>query len=277
MDHSTGTFRGAEDMELAYARWLPEGTPRAALAIVHGFGEHGGRYLNVVNRLVPAGYAVYAMDNRGHGRSPGQRGHILNWSEFRDDVGAFVKLVGGEQAGRPLFLMGHSLGGLIVLEYVEHHPEGLRGVIASAPLLTQPGISRVKLALGNVISRVMPRFSMDAGLDTTALSRDGAVVTAYRTDPLVQGKGTARLSTELASAIRRTQAGASSWTLPLLIVHGTADRLVPPSGSQTFFEHVPATVDKERKVIEGGFHEPHNDTSKEQALDVEQQWLERHL
>ena len=276
MDHSTGTFRGAGGMDLAYQRWLPEGTPRAALIIVHGFGEHGGRYMNVVNRLVPTGYAIYALDNRGHGRSPGQRGHINDWSEFRDDLGAFVALVSKEQAGHPLFLLGHSMGGLIVLEYAERHPEGLRGVVASAPLLAQPGISPVKLALSRVISRVMPSFSLDAGLDTTAISRDGEVVTAYRTDPLVQGRGTARLSTEITSAVRRTQAGAASWTLPLLIVHGSADRLVPPSGSQTFFEHVPTTVDKERHVIEGGYHEPHNDTSKEQALDIEQQWLDRH-
>src|SRR5579863_7569397 len=135
MDHSTGTFRGAGEMELAYQRWLPEGTPRAALIIVHGFGEHGGRYMNIVGRLVPTGYAVYALDNRGHGRSPGQRGHINDWSEFRDDLGAFVALVSTEQAGHPLFLLGHSMGGLIVLEYAERHPEGLRGVIASAPLL----------------------------------------------------------------------------------------------------------------------------------------------
>jgi alpha-beta hydrolase superfamily lysophospholipase len=277
MEHSTGTFRGAGDVDIAFQRWLPEGTPRAALMIAHGFGEHGGRFMNVVNRLVPTGYAVYANDHRGHGRSPGQRGHINAWSEYRDDLGAFVRLVSEQQAGHPLFLMGHSMGGLIVLEYVEQHPEGLRGVIASAPLLTQPGISPVKLALGSVISRVMPAFSLDSGLDVTAISRDSAVVTAYRTDPLVQSKGTARLSTELTSAIRRTQAGAASWTLPLLIVHGTADRLVPPSGSKTFFEHVPASVDKERHEIDGGFHEPHNDTSKEQALDIEQQWLERHL
>lgn len=278
MAHDEDTFRGAGGIELYEQRWLSDaGEARAVVAIVHGFGEHSGRYTNMVDRLVPAGYAVYAFDLRGHGRSPGQRGHVDRWTEYREDVGAFVCHVSEREPGRPLFLLGHSMGGLIVLEYAEQHPEGLRGVIASGPLLAQPGISPVKLALGRVISRVYPRFSLDTGLDVTAISRDPAVVEAYRKDPLVHGRGTARLSTEIAAAQARTLAGAPTWTLPLLIIHGAADRLAPATGSRAFFERVAAGVDKERDEIPDGAHEPHNDTSQRQALDILQGWLDRHL
>lgn len=278
MGHDEDTFRGFGGVELFEQRWLPDtATPRAVVAIVHGFGEHSGRYTNIVNRLVPAGYAIYALDLRGHGRSAGQRGHVDRWAEFLEDVGAFVRRVGEREVGRTFFLMGHSMGGLIVLEYAEKHPEGLRGVVASGPLLAQPGISPLKLALGRMISRVYPRFSLNAGLDVTAISRDPAVVEAYRKDPLVHDRGTARLSTELAAAQVRTLAGAAGWTLPLLIIHGAADRLVPASGSREFFERVPAGVDKERDEIPDGAHEPHNDMGQQQALDLLQGWLDRHV
>lgn len=277
MIHSEDTVRGYAGVNLYYQRWLPDTTPRAALAIVHGFGEHSGRYTNVIHRLVPAGYALYALDLRGHGRSPGQRGYVNRWTDYREDVGAFVRLVGEREAGRPLFLMGHSVGGLIVLEYAEQHPDGLRGVIASAPVLGQPGVSPALLTVARLLSRVAPRFSLNVGLDVTAISRDPAVVEAYRKDPLVHGKGTPRLSTELAGAVARTQAGAATWTLPLLIIHGAADRVAPAAASRAFFERVPATVDKVRVEIAEGYHEPHNDTSKQQALDILQDWLDRHV
>lgn len=278
MQHDEGTFPGYQGVQLYQQRWLPDsGAARATLAIVHGFGEHSGRYMNIVNRLVPAGYAVYSYDKRGHGRSPGQRGYINRWTDYSEDASAFVHMVSQREPGRPLFLMGHSMGGLTVLEYVARHPEGLSGVIASGPLLGQPGVSPVLQTLARVLSGIWPRLSMNAGLDTTAISRDPAVVEAYRKDPLVHGKGTPRLSTELAAAVARANAGAATWTLPLLIIHGAADRLAPAQFSRAFFERVPATVDKERVEIPDGYHEPHNDTSQQQALDVLQGWLDRHV
>jgi alpha-beta hydrolase superfamily lysophospholipase len=276
VQHSEGTFTGAGGVMLYYQRWLPDGMPRAAVAVVHGFGEHSGRYTNVVNQLTPAGYAVYAMDLRGHGRSPGQRGYINAWAEYRDDVGAFLRLVSQEQPMLPLFLMGHSLGGVIALEYAEHHPEGLRGVVASGPLLGQPGVSPILLALAQILSRIWPRFSLTTGVDASALSRDLAVAVAYRADPLVHDRGTARLGTELSAAQARTLAGASAFKPPLLIIHGGADRLSPPEASRIFFERAPGP-DKERHEIPGGYHEPHNDTSRAQALDILRRWLDRHV
>jgi len=276
MDHREGTFEGAGGTALYYQCWHPGGEPRGVLVIVHGFGEHSGRYANVVNRLVPRGYAVYAFDHRGHGRSPGQRGYVNRWEEFREDVRAFLDLVRGQEPGRPLFLMGHSLGGLIVLEYGLRHPQGLRGLVASGPALAQVGVSPLLLLLSRLLSRVWPRFAMDTKLDATAISRDQAVVEAYVNDPLVHSMGTARLGAEMNAAMEWVNAHAADLQVPLLILHGSADRLVPPEASRAFFERV-ALADKERIEYQGFYHEPHNDVGWEQAVADLEAWLERHL
>ncbi len=275
MEHSEGTFSGRDGIGLYYQRWRPEAAPRAALAVVHGFGEHSGRYGNVVSWFVPKGYAVYALDLRGHGRSPGQRGYLDGFAQVRGDLRAFLDLVHGEEAGRPLFLLGHSLGGLIVLNYALHDPSGLAGVVASGALLSQPGVSPILLSLSRLLSRVWPRFSLNVGLDVTALSHDQAVVDAYVHDPLVHGKGTPRLSTEIAAAVEWTQAHAADWVVPLLMVHGGADRLCAPEASRLFFDHV-SFADKERIEYEGFFHEVFNEVGKERVLADVEAWLERH-
>ncbi|MGQ9709616.1 MAG: lysophospholipase [Anaerolineae bacterium] len=276
MEHSEGTFSGYGGLPLYYQCWRPEGGPRAVLVIVHGFGEHSGRYMNVVNHLVPKGYAVYALDHRGHGCSPGPRGHINSWEEFREDVRAFIRKVAETEPGLPVFLMGHSMGGLIVLEYALHYPEGLKGVIASGPALAQVGISPALMVIARALSRIWPRFAMNTGLDATSISRDPEVVSAYQADPLVHSVGTARLGTEMTRAMLWTHEHAREWQLPLLILHGGADRLVPPEGSRRFFENVPI-ADKERIEYEGGYHEPHNDIHRAQVLTDLERWLERHL
>jgi alpha-beta hydrolase superfamily lysophospholipase len=276
MIHGEGTFSGHEGLELYYQRWHPEGVPKAVLAIVHGHGEHSGRYGNVVGWFVPRGYAVYAFDLRGHGRSPGPRGHIERWDVLREDLQAFLALVHEHEAGRAVFLMGHSLGGLIALEYVLHNSEGLAGVVASGPLLSEPGISPFLIALSKVLSRIVPRLALKSGLDTTALSRDPAVVAAYVGDPLVHSFGTARMGAELVRAVEWTQAHAADLALPTLLVHGAEDRLCPPEGSRIFFENV-TFADKERQVYEGYYHEVYNDVDKERVLAAVEAWIERHL
>lgn len=277
MKHSIGTFTGAGQVALYYQRWQDaQEPPCAVLAIVHGFGEHSGRYSTVVERLTARGYVVYGFDHRGHGRSPGQRGHIDAWAEFRQDVAAYLRLIAREEPAMPLFLMGHSLGGLIVLEYALRHPEGLCGVIASGPALGQPGLSPALLMLSRLLSRVWPRFSMDTKLDAATLSRDPAALQAHRDDTLVHSRGSARLGTEVSAAAAWTQAHAGDLRVPLLIVHGGADRLVPPEQSRLFFDHV-ALADKERYEYAGVYHEPHNDIDAARVLADIERWLERHL
>jgi alpha-beta hydrolase superfamily lysophospholipase len=275
MEHHESTFPGSGGLELYCQDWIPSGTPRGAVAIVHGFGDHSGRYANVVNCLVPAGYAVYGFDLRGNGRSPGQRGYINDWSEYREDVEAFLQTVRAAQPNAPLFLYGHSMGGLIALEYVLHRPQGLRAVIASSPLLMQPGISPALILLGRILSRVAPRFSLNTGLPADSISRDPAVVEAYRTDPLVHSLGTPRLSTELAAAQQWSLAHAAELSLPLLMILGSADRLSPPQGGRQFFASV-TSAEKQLLEYKDAYHECHNDIIYEQAVADVKAWLDKH-
>ena len=210
MNHSENTFSGFKGLKLYYQCWRPEGEPRTTLAIVHGFGEHSGRYGNVVDWFVPKGYAVYAFDLRGHGRSPGPRGYVSRWAVFREDVKAFLELVHEQEPGQAVFLLGHSMGGLIVLEYALHYPEGLTGVIASGPLLAQANMSPSLVTLSKILSGVLPWLTLDTKLDATSISRDPAVVETYVNDPLVHSLGTPRLGTELTRAIEWTQAHAAA-------------------------------------------------------------------
>jgi len=273
--HQQGQFTGAGKIELFYQCWRPDAEPQAILVIVHGFGEHSGRYPNVVNHLAPLNYAIYSFDHRGHGRSPGKRGHINAWSEFRGDVRLFLKMVREQEPDCPLFLMGHSMGGLIVLEYALRYPDGLRGVIASSPALAT-GLPPALFFISRILSKIWPGMGMDTRLDAAGVSRDPAVVQAYRDDPLVHSMGTPRLGTEMVAAMEWTLAHAAGWRIPLLILHGGADQLVPAEISRAFFEQVPIT-DKKRIEYQGGYHEPHNDVHHAQVTADLEQWLAQHL
>ncbi len=276
MKHSESTFETNDGVKLYYQSWEPDGEARAAVAIVHGHGEHSGRYMNLVNCLVPAGYTLYGVDLRGYGHSSGQRGHIDSWSEYREDVHAFLQTVARQEPKRAVFLYGHSLGGLVVLEYVLHYPDGLAGVISSAPTVGEIGISPFLLLLGRLLSRIYPRFSLKTGLDVTALSRDPAVVQAYRNDPLVHSFATARLGTELASAREYTMTHAADLRVPLLLTYGSADRLAAPEGCRAFFDHV-TFPDKTRLEYSGGYHESHNDIEYNKVMTDLQAWLDAHV
>lgn len=274
MEHDEGSFAGSGGLELYHQWWRPDDQPRAALAIVHGFGEHSGRYQNVVDALVPRGYAVHGFDQRGYGRSQGQRGHIDAWSQFRGDVGAFLRAVGEQETAVPLFLMGHSMGGLIVLDYVLRHPEGLAGLIVSAPGLEPAGVARPWLVrVAKLMTRVWPSLSLTVGLNAKAVSRDQAVVDAYRGDPLCHVKGSVRWGTESLAVIEWIKAHPGDLRIPILIAHGGADRLALPAGSQAFFDAV-TFPDKELKVYPGGYHEPHNDLDHQRVLGDYASWLD---
>jgi alpha-beta hydrolase superfamily lysophospholipase len=276
MENGDTTFTGAGGLELYRQAWLPTGSARALLVIVHGFGEHMGRYGNVVDALVPRGCALAGYDLRGHGRSEGPRGLVMSWAEYRRDLARFLELMSEEHPGLPVFLYGHSMGGLIALEYALRHPEGLRGVIASAPAVGPPGVSPVLLFLSRILSAAVPRFTLSANLDETAISRDPEVVRAYEQDPLVHDRATARLGTEMTKAADRVQERAADFKLPLLVIHGDQDRLISPEDSRRFFEHS-GSEDKTYRVVPGGFHEPHNDLEAEQVLEDVARWLEAHL
>jgi len=289
MATTDSTFQGAGGLTLVAHRWGPTvvagaavgSAARAAVAIVHGHGDHSGRYATAVAALTARGFAVHAFDLRGHGRSPGARGHIAAWAEYRDDLAGFVGHVKSQEpSGTPVFLYGHSLGGAIVLEFGLRRPEGLAGVVASGPALRPSGVRSPGLeALGRALSRVWPTFSLQLPLETAALSRSGDVVAGNRADSLNHRRITARAATVTLPVLAWTAANASRWHLPLLVIHGGSDRIIDPQGSRAFAAaaQAGAGTDVELRIYEGGYHEPHNDLEAERVMGDVADWLERHL
>lgn len=274
---SPSSFAGSGGMQLFSRCWRPEGDPRAVVVLVHGISEHSGRYATLVDHLTASGFAVCGFDHRGHGRSPGRWGHINNWSEYRGDVRAFLEHVRNEVPGKPVFLYGHSLGALIVSEYVLDNPQGLSGLIVSGIPLKPSGVAKPQLvALARLLSRVLPTFSVSLGVDPPKLSRDAAVSRAYLDDPLVHHRVSMRWGTETLAAIERVRSRATEIRLPILILHGGSDGVNSVEGSQELFDKV-SSADKQLRIYPGGAHEPHNDLGRAQVVRDVEEWLDRHL
>ncbi|MGH7515369.1 MAG: lysophospholipase [Gemmatimonadales bacterium] len=246
-------FEGAGGARLFCRHARPATAPRAVLISLHGLGDHSGLYPMVPDAVVPLGIELFAPDLRGNGRSPGQRGYLERWSDVREDLRRLVVWVRAERPSVPLFLLGNSLGGLVVLEYALHYPTGIWGVVAVAPPLGPLGVPGPLLVLGRILSRVWPRFSLDTGMDLSGLARNPDVAERVLRDPLFHRKGTARLSTEVTAAIERVQTGAPAFPVPVLVLHGGADRMVPPEGSRRF---VDGGGQPDRRLIEypDGYH-----------------------
>lgn len=273
MQHQESEFLGDGRLPLYYQVWRPEIPPVASLIIVHGLSEHSSRYMNLVNSLLPNGITVYTFDHRGHGRSAEKLvAHVNDWSEYRGDVRAFVELVTSLESNTPLFLLGHSMGGLITANYVLHHPQGLRGVILSAPPLGDVGVSPLLRLLGRVVSIIKPEMVFKSGLELSGISRDPVVVEAYNNDPLIHGKITARWSVEFFKAIEWTRNHAAAFEPPVLIIHGDSDQLVPIAGSRAFFDNIQQS-DKRYITYEGGYHESLSDIHYEQVVGDIRNWV----
>ncbi|WP_066376627.1 MULTISPECIES: alpha/beta hydrolase [unclassified Anabaena] len=279
INHSEGIFPSIGNLKLYYQGWLPKGTVKAILVIIHGLGGHSNKYRNIFEHLVPKQYGIYALDLRGHGRSPGRRGHIISWAEFREDVRAFLEFIQSQHPQSPIFLLGHSLGAVIVFDYVLHYAPAastLNGVIALAPAIGKVGVSKFRLLLGRLLSRVWPSFTLNTGLDLTAASRDEKVLAAYTQDVLRHTVASARLATEYLAAVAWIDHHASDWQVPLLILHGSADRIALPEGSEMFYQLI-AYPDKLRIEYPGAYHELQNDLNYQEVLADLEKWLEAHL
>jgi len=252
---------------------------RASVIVLHGLGDYGGAwpYRNLAEALTARGLAVYGFDQRGHGRSDGERLYIQGWRELLADVSAFVELVQNVSEARPLFLLGLSLGGLLALNHAQHHPAGLKGLVAVAPALDASGVPAFMRAFIPLIARLAPRLSLNLGLDLNRISRDATAARVYVDDPLLNlGKSTPRMAAEVLSAIAETQANAASLHLPLLILHGSEDKIAPPFGSAEFFQKAGAP-DKVRKVYEGAYHNLFLETNRAEVFDDIGAWLEARL
>jgi alpha-beta hydrolase superfamily lysophospholipase len=273
---SVGTaseLSGVGGLRIHWRAWLPaDGSVRAVVVIAHGAGEHIGRYEHVAARLVRDGYAVYGLDHRGHGRSEGPRALIDRVDNAVADLDSLLVLAGSEHPAALVFLLGHSMGGLIALQYALHHQDRLAGLILSGPLAALDAAPAPARLAARALSAIVPKLPAVA-VDATLVSRDPAVVQAYQADPLVfHGKLPVRTVAELAAAVDSFPSSVSAITVPTLIMYGTADGLCPVRGSEMLAERIGAT-DKTVKAYDGLYHEIFNEPEQAQVLDELCEWL----
>ncbi len=277
MKHIEGMFNNAQKVCIYYQGWLPEGEAQAVLFIVHGLGEHSGRYMNVVNHFVPLGYAVYGLDHLGHGKSEGGREEVQRFEDYTDPLTTYYNMVKGWQAGKPIFILGHSLGGLITTFYLLDNQEKFKGAIISAPAIKiSENISSMTITMSKILSKVAPKAGVLA-LDASMISRDPEVVKVYNSDPLVfHGKTPARLASEMLKSMLRVKAEVSKISLPFITVQGSQDKLVDPGGAQMLYEGA-SSRDKTIKIYEGFYHEVFNEPEREVVLKDVETWLTARL
>ena len=273
--HEEDQFDAADGRRLYEQRWLPEGAPKAHLAIVHGFAEHSGRYSYTAEALVLRGYAVHALDLRGHGRSDGDRAYVRSMNEYLLDVRSFLARVHGRAGGQPVFLLGHSMGGAIVALALCVEPPDVGGTMLSGAVLPVEGGfgARIQRWIALALGKLMPRLPT-VKLKSSDVSRDPEQVAKYDSDPLnYRGRIRAGLAAAMTRALDRIKRDAPQITMPLLIMHGTADALAQPDGSIAFHERV-GSADKTLKLYEGLFHEILNEPERDQVIADIAAWLD---
>jgi alpha-beta hydrolase superfamily lysophospholipase len=282
MQHDEGHFQGAGSMQLYYQRWRPDTTPaRAVIIMVHGDFAHSGWYVNLPNYEAPRGYAVYAYDRRGWGRSPGQRGYIRAWSENLGDLDAFVQFVRTEEPDLPVFLMGHTGGTVIVLDYAQQHPGPVRGVFCVSTVLdTSAAVPAPLRALLHLLAGIAPRLTInarrrvDAGIEW--VSHDQTFVKFARSDPLSNAKVTPRWLVESEKAMKRVSAQATGFKTPLLLLVGEDDRAALPAITTAYFERA-GSSDKQLREYPDAYTNLLSDTVSERVLQDIDTWLEEHV
>ena len=252
--HETRTVEGAGGLAVFQQRWRPTQV-RGVLFVIHGLAEHGGRYDAFAQRLAAAGIAVYAIDHRGFGRSEGKRSQVERFTSVFADIDTLVAWAAEEPAGAPRFFFGHSMGGAIATRYVLDHPHAVSGLVLSGAALaiddkTRPG----KVELVRKLSVKHPNLRV-LRLNLRRFAHDKAVVADMRHDPLVdRRKIPARTAAEIVDSIDDIAARASSLTVPLLVMHGSDDRITPPAGSKALVEHAGAK-DKTLRILDGMLHD----------------------
>ncbi|QGN53672.1 alpha/beta hydrolase [Novosphingobium sp. Gsoil 351] len=267
-------FTGANGRRIFTQSWLPEGTPRDHVVVAHGYAEHSGRYDAVARFLTARGFAVHALDHHGHGRSEGARAVIERFAQADADIDTLIDKVRRDSGLATVKLIGHSMGGSLALNYALNHQDKLSGLVLSGPAIggALPFVQRWLLAL---VSAIAPHTGMIA-LDADGVSRDPAVVAAYKADPQVfRGKIPARTAYEMFRAIRSYPARVGSLTVPCLLMHGDADALVSAVDAAPLFQGI-ASADKTIRIWPGLFHEIFNEPERDEVLALTADWLEAH-
>ena len=264
-------IKGYRSLQLAGKIWNVK-DPKAVLLIVHGLGEHCGRYSDMAEYFNSRGITVVSYDLRGHGYSDGKRGLLLSWEEFREDLRAVDDEASSRFPAVPLFILGHSIGGTMTLDYVlssEHQP---RGIIVSAPALGTPGISPLLLKIAKILSVITPRLTLSTSLDSNAISSVPEECRKYREDPLIHDKASVKMGSELTSVQEDIFDRAESMRCPLLLSYGSQDQIAPQEPIERFFNKS-GSEDKELKIFDGAYHEMHNDITKDDVYTLYADWI----
>jgi alpha-beta hydrolase superfamily lysophospholipase len=274
VDHRVETFKTDDGVELFAQSWRPIGdaAPKAIVIIVHGLKDHGDRYATFAGSLVGAGYAVYASDLRGHGRSAGRRVTVDSFDDYLDDLDLYVERVAKEQPGRRIFLFGHSMGGAIVARYAEERPSGIAGIILSAAAL-RLDVPPIAIPFALLAGDLLPNFG-GLKLDDDDFSSDPQVVRDMRADPFItDGPGPAHTAGELLLGIHRIWDGLDALTVPILALHGSADRVTNPGGSERLVDDAPAT-DRTFHLYQGFRHDLLHEPGGPQVVADVLTWLD---
>lgn len=278
--HTSTQFLGAGGIRLLLQAWLPAGPdllepsePSAVIAVVHGYGDHGGRYVSLGEAMAARGWAAYVYDLRGHGQSSGTRGQVKRFDDYLDDTEMYLDELRRLQPGRPLFLLGHSLGGLICARLAEERAPDVRALVLSSPFLRMAeAVPPAKVAAAKGLAVVWPNRDIGNTLQAAQLSHDKTVVDAYVTDRLVHHVAPARWARETLAAQEAAMAGAERIALPLYVLYGKDDQVADVAFIEALFARV-ASENKTIRSYEGLYHECFNEVGREQVYDDLAAWL----
>ncbi len=272
MNQEEFRLTASDGVALFAQRWEPDQKPVGVICLVHGLGEHSGRYDHLAEVLAQAGYATMAIDLRGHGLTPGKRGHVSSYRRMLDDITLLLQEAQKRHPGVPLFLYGHSMGGGLVLNYALRRDAPLAGVIATGPALRlgfEPPV--IQVALTKLMNAIWPAFTQASGLDPESLSRDSKVVQRYQADPLVHDQVSASLFNGFYQAGLWALEHAEAFPVPLLLMHGSEDQLTSSEASREFAHRVGETCTF--RLWQGLYHEIHNEPEQDQVFAFLLGWL----
>ncbi len=269
------TLQNAENIRLQLFDW-PVESPQAVIALVHGQGEHIGRYKHLAEWYNRHGIAVVGMDLQGYGRSEGRRGHARDLDALLDDIGLLLQETRQRYPQVPLFLYGHSMGGNLALNYVARRQPALHGLIATSPWIRLSfEVPALKVLAGRLLRRFMPTLTLPTGLTARFISQDPAVVQAYQSDPLVHNKISAAAGIILLESAGWLDKYAGEFPVPLLLLHGTGDKIISAPATKEFFGRV--TGDITHQEWPGLYHELHNEREQEEVFQYTLNWIKAHL
>ncbi len=256
--------------------WEPENPPKGVIVLVHGLGEHSGRYsTHFADHFSNEGLSIITFDLPGHGKSGGKRGHINTYEDFNKLLSAGISYAKKKYPSLPFFLYGHSLGGLIALDYSIQHKPVINGVIVSAPVLdVNEPIPPVKLVLAKMMNKFFPSFTLDSGLNRNMLSRDKSVIERYNDDPLVHGYTSARMGMYIIEKGAFVRNNAKKISLPTLVMVGSAEGIVSREAIHDFCEQSDKCTEK---IWAGLYHELHNEPEKMSVLKFTTEWIADHM